>query len=431
MLKFNYIETKLGVKWNLATALAMVDKWDGTLLYTSSNAVSDGQIILAINPIFDATNKTCNTLELLDAVLELNSHIEFPFLFGYVGYDAKHLFEEKDVYRNLIETEHDHFAFHVCQIVVVFDLNWNCKHIYNIENSGSQLIDIKELESFIAPDINKFRVDFIDSNFSKEDYIQGVKEIQEYIRAGDVYQVNLTRKITCEFSGDIINAAKSLIESNRIEFGVFYKSGDKYLISTSPERFFSVKDNTILTSPIKGTAGRGENDEEIKQQLLNDTKNLRELAMITDLLRNDLSRICKPGSVQVNGFPILKTLENVFHLVSDIQGELSTDSFNDIITALFPGGSITGCPKIRACQIIEELENKGRGPYTGTFGYISGLRQMDFNILIRTVFINEGKLTFNVGGGITLLSDPEDEYLETIHKARNIVKALQIENFPD
>jgi anthranilate/para-aminobenzoate synthase component I len=431
MLKFNYIESEFDRKWDLPTALGMVNKWDGTLLYTSSNAVKNGQIILGINPVFEASSNTCNNMEVIDALLIMNKYLDFPFIFGYIGYDAKHLFEEKEVYKNIVETDFDQFAFHVYQYVFVFDLTWESKHFYSLENTTSESINIEDLKSFRASDFDDFSVSYINSDITKENYIDGVKRIQEYIRSGDVYQVNLTRKITCKFNGDVLNAAKSLIESNRIEFGVFYKSRDKYLISTSPERFFQIENNKILTSPIKGTAGRGDNDEAIKAKLLNDTKNLRELAMITDLLRNDISRVCKPGTVKVNEYPILKELKNVYHLVSDIEGELSTDSFSEIMSAMFPGGSITGCPKIRACQIIEELEQKGRGPYTGSFGYISGNGQMDFNILIRTVFIRNNELSFNVGGGITLLSDPEDEYLETIHKARNIIEGLQILNFED
>lgn len=431
MLKFNYKEIEIQREWNPDIVLSMVKKWDGTLLYSSPDSAINGRIILGLNPVFDASDKICNTLEVVDALLEMNLHIKFPFLFGYVGYDSKHIFEEKGVYRNLKEDGFNQFAFHVYQFVLIFDLNWDCKQMYGLKGVDKKLVKVKELVSFPDHEFDSFKVNYIKSDLDKGAYIDGVKRIQEYIKAGDVYQVNLTRKITCEFEGDVLNVTKSLIESNRIEFGVFYKSGDNYLISTSPERFFYAENNKILTSPIKGTAGRGQNDEQIKLDLLNDTKNLRELAMITDLLRNDISRICKPGTVKVNGYPILKELKNVFHLVSDIEGELSTDSFSEIMSALFPGGSITGCPKIRACQIIEELENKGRGAYAGSFGYISGNGQMDFNILIRTVFIRNNELSFNVGGGITLLSDPEDEYQETIHKARNIVEGLQILNFED
>ena len=217
-----------------------------------------------------------------------------------------------------------------------------------------------------------------------------------------------------------------MLQSNRIEFGVFYKFNDQYIISTSPERLFCSDGKTITASPIKGTVQN--TDNQAANQLLNDKKNLRELAMITDLLRNDLSKICKPGSVVVNGFPILKTLNNVFHLVADIEGELVETRMSNIFKALFPGGSITGCPKIRACQIIEELEQKGRGPYTGSFGYISGTNHADMNILIRTVLIQENRISFNVGGGITLLSQPEDEFEETQHKAKNIVQALGIDH---
>jgi para-aminobenzoate synthetase component 1 len=429
MLRFDYKKIEIQREWNLDTALNMIAQWDGALLYSSPDMGVDGKIILGLNPVFEASDRICNTLEVVDALLEMNSHLKFPFLFGYVGYDAKHLFEEKGVYQNLVEEGFNQFAFHVYQYVIMFNSNWEGMQFLSLQDAERELIGIHELSEFENKSYNDFKVSYVNSDLSRNEFIEGVNRIQEYIKAGDVYQVNLTRKITCEFEGDIISAAKSLIESNRIEFGVVYKFDDKYLISTSPERFFHTKNNKILTSPIKGTAGRGRNDEIVKNELLNDVKNIRELAMITDLLRNDISRICKPGTVKVNGFPILKELKNVYHLVSDVEGELSTNSFSEIMTALFPGGSITGCPKIRACQIIEELEKKGRGPYTGSFGYFTGDGEMDFNILIRTVLVKSKQLTFNVGGGITLLSNPDDEYMETIHKARNIVGALQINNF--
>ena len=144
-------------------------------------------------------------------------------------------------------------------------------------------------------------------------------------------------------------------------------------------------------------------------------------------MRNDIGKISEYNSVEVKGYPIIKELENVYHLVADIEGKIEKASVEDILKGVFPGGSISGCPKIRACQIIEELEKIGRGPYTGSFGYISTNNRMDFNILIRTLFYDNSKIWFNVGGGITLKSDPIKEYEETIHKASSIWEAINME----
>lgn len=407
----------------LQSAIELVEQWDGTLLYTSPDVEGDNDIILAFNPLLDISDEL--PLQLIDQLQE--SHpFDFPWIFGYIGYDAKGILEEQGIYSNLQDTDFPLFNFHVYQFVFIFNQQWNLKKAYEIkpQKANKTSISIEQALSFPKTGSGIFRISDLQSFPAQEGFIQGVNRIQEYIRAGDVYQVNLTRKVTADFTGDTSAAAKSLLESNRIEFGVFFKSEERYLISTSPERFFKTQNGKILTSPIKGTAGRNGDDETVKGQLLNDTKNLRELAMITDLLRNDIAKICTPGTVKVNGFPILKTLKNVFHLVADIEGQLTSSRFSDIMEAMFPGGSITGCPKIRACQIIEELEQKGRGPYTGSFGYLSGDGVLDFNILIRTVFIDKSRLSFNVGGGITLLSNPIDEYDETVHKAVNIVSAL-------
>ena len=202
------------------------------------------------------------------------------------------------------------------------------------------------------------------------------------------------------------------------------------MISTTPERFFRVENKVLTTAPVKGTIERSKDpvkDKENLQTLINSGKDKAELAMIVDLLRNDMHKICTEDSVFVKYFPMVKKLNNVYHLYSEIEGNLREVSYEKIFKALFPCGSISGCPKVRACQIIEELEGIGRGAYTGSFGYINFNGNSDFNILIRTLFYDNGNISFNVGGGITLLSDPEMEYRETIHKANNIYNAIKME----
>lgn len=426
MLKFKAEKIETSRNWNLQTAIGMVAKWNGTLLYTSPNYTEQNKIILAINPIASISSEQGDNIELIDKTIKDNSQLTFPFLFGYLNYDAKHLMESTGLYANLRDTSFPDFLWTAYEYVFFFDTQWNAKVQNQLSNGKNIHISISEIEQF-APCINEpFHVSSLKSQLNKTEFINGVLKVQEYIKAGDAYQVNLTRKLSGTITGSKTQAAKVLLQSNRIEFGVFYQHEHRQIISTSPERLFKTDGKQILTSPIKGTVEKTNSNSTAGEKLLTDTKNLRELSMIIDLLRNDLSRICIPGTVKVNGFPILKTLNNVFHLVADIEGMLNKVSMSEIFKALFPGGSITGCPKIRACQIIEELEQKGRGPYTGSFGYVTGNNRADMNILIRTVLIEYNKISFNVGGGITLLSDADDEFAETQHKAANILKALNV-----
>ncbi|MFO7864036.1 MAG: anthranilate synthase component I family protein [Salinivirgaceae bacterium] len=428
MWKFNVQNIDIHRNWSLTDVISMIEKWDGTLLFTSPEHDNSHNIVLGINPIATISSDNQHTLADVDAIVASNKHITHPFLFGHVSYDAKHIIEEPGIYKELQNNQFALFQFTIYQFVFIFTPSWELKQ--SVELSGktkSKTITIDQIEQFRPSKAGRFSVSIENSHPTKKGFIKGVESIHNYIKAGDVYQVNLTRQISGTITGSKTAAAQALLESNRIEFGVLQKCGSRYLVSTSPERFFQTDGQTILTSPIKGTAPTSSENHNAGTELLTDEKNLRELAMITDLLRNDLSRICEPGTVKVKGYPILKTLHNVHHLVADIEGKLTTTDFSKIITALFPGGSITGCPKIRACQIIEELEQQGRGPYTGSFGYITGHKKIDLNILIRTVFIENDQLTFNVGGGITLMSEPEDEFLETQHKAQNILQALNVQ----
>lgn len=426
MWKFKTQTTTIQRDWDLPTAIAMIDKWDGTLLYTSPEYQENGRIILAINPIQVISPIQGDSLSDIDKVIAKNKHIDFPFLFGYLNYDAKYLMESSEFYQNKRDTQFPDFQWTVYKFVFIFDTKWQLQNHFKITTNQNSADDTDEIMCFSAPKQNSFKISQLNSHPNKQQFINGVKRIHEYIKSGDAYQVNFTRKLTGQIEGDRKAAARALLQSNRIEFGVFYKHGTKYIISTSPERLFLTDAKKIIASPIKGTAQNTNTNQMEAEHLLKDEKNLRELAMITDLLRNDLSKVCKPTTVTVKGYPILKTLNNVFHLVADVEGEIEETQMSKIFKALFPGGSITGCPKIRACQIIEELEQKGRGPYTGSFGYITGSNTSDMNILIRTVLIENNQISFNVGGGITLLSEPYAEYEETEHKALNILNALNI-----
>ena len=265
------------------------------------------------------------------------------------------------------------------------------------------------------------------SEESEDKFISGVEACLDYIVAGDVFQVNLSRqwqyKLTKEIDSAIIYHA--LKKSNPAPFSALIQYENFSIVSSSPERLFSVQEGVLQTRPIAGTypRGIGSEDEAQKEGLINHPKEIAEHVMLLDLERNDMGRVCEYGSVFVNEVMTLETYPYVHHIVSNIKGKLKERStIKDIVQALFPGGTITGCPKVRCMQIISELEQKPRGAYTGSLGYLSQDGKMDFNILIRSFVHTDKKLTFRAGAGIVYDSIPERELAETKHKAAGLVK---------
>jgi para-aminobenzoate synthetase component 1 len=284
----------------------------------------------------------------------------------------------------------------------------------------------------------------ITSNFTHESYVSTVEKIQEFIKRGDTYQTNLTQQIHTELPENL-NAQRifwSLRKSHPAPFAAFIKRDSDFVVSISPERILivqspksTVQSLKITTSPIKGTLPRGETEAEdlfLRNELLNSKKDRAENVMIVDLLRNDIGRICEFGSVSVEKLCDLETHPTLFHLVSTVSGKLIKDvDFADIIKAVFPCGSITGAPKIRTMQIIDELETAERGLSMGAIGYSvmeNGKWKMenkiDMNVAIRTMVIRGREAIFNVGGGIVIDSNAEDEYAESLLKAKALLQAL-------
>jgi para-aminobenzoate synthetase component I len=267
------------------------------------------------------------------------------------------------------------------------------------------------------------------SVFSRAEYLSAVEAVRSYIVEGDVYQVNLSQRFAVQFTGDPFDRFATMYAANPAPFFAYINAGDHQIVSTSPERFIELRDGSVETRPIKGTRPRGKTpaeDEALRRELQESPKEDAELSMIVDLLRNDIGKVCRAGSVRVVEHKRLEAYQNVYHQVSIVKGELDPGmDAVDLLRATFPGGSITGCPKIRAMEVIDELEPVRRHLYTGSIGYVGFDGTMDLSIAIRTATFMGGKAVFSVGGGIVFDSDPASEFEETLHKGRTLMNALE------
>jgi len=404
---------------------------------------------IGLNPFmtFEAKGKSClvdnievsgEPFEVLDELIEkykLSEDIypEIPLIsgaIGYISYDVCRILE------NLPNNSEEDFEisdikFIFYNNIIIFDLQNNKQYITSLNgdkkevdlilNKIKQAIKIKEI---IVEEKNK---SFI-SNFNKEDYKSAITKLKDYIVSGDVYIANMTQRFYTESTEDSFEIYKKLRSINKAPFSAFMNFNDFQVISSSPERFLEINNRKVITRPIKGTRPRGRTKEEDtinSLELLNSEKDKAELLMVVDLERNDLSKVCKPHSVKVTELFKLETYATVFHLVSTVEGELKEGvSAIKCIKECFPGGSITGTPKIRAMEIIEELEGLKRNIYTGSIGYFDFRGNADFNIAIRTIIKKDNKAYFGVGGGITYDSIEEEEYNETLDKAEALMRVL-------
>ncbi|MBZ5489073.1 aminodeoxychorismate synthase component I [Halomonas aquamarina] len=267
------------------------------------------------------------------------------------------------------------------------------------------------------------------SELEHRDYAERFDAVQRYIRAGDCYQINLAQRFSAAYEGDEWQAYLRLRNATPTPFSGFMAWDKQAVLSVSPERFIQSRNGRVETRPIKGTRPRGatpQEDSALAEQLLSSTKDRAENVMIVDLLRNDLGRVCQPGTISVPQLCQLESYPNVHHLVSVVQGELAhSASPIALLSAAFPGGSITGAPKIRAMQIIAELEPCQRSVYCGSLGYVDVRGSMDTSITIRTFAASEGRLHVWGGGGLVADSTLDEEYTETLDKIRHLIKALE------
>ncbi len=357
-------------------------------------------------------------------------------LFGYFSYDLK------DFTEALPRTAIDDLGLpHLClfapSAVVCCDKKekkfWLCV-TQRVDEKNGPMGDIPESIESLLKNPSAKPPGFVagasgyTSSFTRAQYMAAVGKIKDYLAAGDIYQVNLSQRFETDFSGDPFALFSSLYQTAPGPFYAYVHAGDHWIVSTSPERFLRRRENDVETRPIKGTRPRGKDpaeDQKFREALARSPKDDAELSMIVDLMRNDLGRVCRGRSVRVAEHRRLEAYHNVFHLVSVVEGELAhgKDSV-DLLEAAFPGGSITGCPRIRAMEIIDELEPVRRHVYTGSIGYLSFHNSLDLSIAIRTATIFQNRIFFSVGGGVVFDSDPADEFEETLHKGRSLMEVL-------
>ncbi len=369
-----------------------------------------------------------------------NHKSPFPFSGGFVGFLSYDLCRKIEKIPSLSEDDKNipDICFGLYDGIFVYDhkkrdcfivahgINEPAGNI--IKNLNTIIKQANKKNQYVKSPHKKIKNE-ITSNFSKEEYIKSIGRVKRYIKNGDIYQANLTQRFETKYTRDAWLLYQRLRNINPAPFSSFIDYGDFQIISSSPERFIRVDKRKIQTRPIKGTIARGINKKEDivnKKILLNSEKDKSELIMIVDVARNDLGRISKIGTVKVEKLFSLEKYPTVYHLASTITGELREDvKFADIIKATFPGASITGAPKIRAMEIIDELEPTRRNIYTGSIGYLDFNGDMDFNIVIRTIVLKGAKAFFQAGGGIVWDSDKESEYKEAILKAKTLRKAVE------
>ncbi len=408
-----------------------------------------------------------NPWHILDGLMaryELLEEIDSPFplggCFGYWGYDLKDFVEPKlpRCAVNDLELPNCHVGFY--SSLVVFDHRLGQTSIIStgqqFDGSRNEAQAQREMEFWrarVCPNESACEKDLPQrqrdeennslsqclnasvvnpvSNLLRAEFIQKVEQAQRYIRAGDIYQVNLSQRLMTNFSLSGWDFFQRLLSVSPAPFSAYVDCGDFQIASSSPESFLRMSGSQIQTRPIKGTRPRSADsnrDAQLTYELQTSSKEMAELVMITDLLRNDLGKVCEYGSVQVPELVRLERYPQVQHLVSTVEGRLRPEVTHfAAFASSFPGGSITGAPKIRAMEIIDELEPITRGPYTGALGYLGFNRESQLSITIRTAVCQDGKIYFHVGAGIVADSNPEAEYEETLAKARGFFAALSQE----
>ena len=374
--------------------------------------------LIAFNPVDVYSFKIGEEQQKLQKFLDKNKN---NLIVGYISYDLGYeLLNINPIAKDDLELPDLYFLSY--NNYIEFKKNQACIHF----TKNDYLDKISEINKRPVADIEKGEISNFKTEISQSNYKNNFKKIINYIKAGDMYQVNYTHKMTAETEMLPRNLFLHFLKKNPVDFAAYLESDEFSVSSLSPERFIKIEGKEILSQPIKGTVKRGRSlaeDNRNRKELLESEKEKAELFMIVDLIRNDLGKICEIGTVDVIKKREIQNLPKVFHTYSKVKGVLKKDVNSiDALLSMFPGGSITGCPKKRAMEIIDEIEPLRRGIYTGSIGYILPNGNAEFNIAIRTIVHKKNKLYLGVGGGITIESKLEDEYEETLAKAQSFLK---------
>ncbi len=352
-------------------------------------------------------------------------------MFGYLTYDLKNSIECLQS-KNLDFQSFPNMHFFIPSIVIKVNKN-NVDISYDAMYSSDEIDSVFFSIKAIKVKNRKIIPVKIQSRVSKEEYVSNILKIKNHLQSGDIYEMNYCQEFYAQkINIDPFDLFVRLNDIAKAPFASFYRCKNHFCLCASPERYLKKEGSRIFSQPIKGTIKRIEDsllDKINQDKLLNSAKDFSENVMIVDLVRNDLSRIAKKSTVKVDELAGLYTYRDVHHLISTISCKIDKNTtISDVLQASFPMGSMTGAPKIRAMQLIEEFENTLRGLYSGSIGYITPNKDFDFNVVIRSVFYNQQShyLSFMVGGAITIDSDPELEYEECLVKAKSIFEALGV-----
>lgn len=380
-------------------------------------------------------------------VLDENLPRFFGGAVGYLSYDMVRFFEDVNIEKRGEFAFFPDLYFVITDTILIFDnVQHTIKVVYNAYIVDDDLkgayekalrkIDeiVEDLWGPLKRSQSKKRGEDRElkwsSNVNKEEFVEKVERAKEYIAAGDIFQVQISQRLSLETRSDPFDIYRTLRRVNPSPYMFYLKYGDLHVVGSSPEVLVRLEGNRVETRPIAGTRRRGrdlENDQRMERELLADPKERAEHIMLVDLGRNDIGRVCKMGSVHVNELMVIERYSHVMHIVSNVMGEIDPryDQF-DLLQACFPAGTVTGAPKIRSMEIIEELEPSNRGLYAGAVGYFSFQGNMDTCITIRTIVIKGDQAYLQAAAGIVADSEPDKEYLETLNKLKGMVKAIEM-----
>ena len=402
---------------------------------------------LGHNPYSEIIGDDRETLEKLKMEIGKKYDISsnpFPFkggAIGHISYEAIAISEKKLKFNNLEDLSVPSIRFYLYKDYICYDhythkvfiitniLEGDNLSYEEILTSHKELYKKLNAESNnIEDNLESEEIEF-KSNYSKEEFMEKVEKAKEYILKGHVFQVVLSQRITCTTSKSGLEIYRRLRAGNPSPYMFYIKFNDYDIIGSSPESLVSLRGNRVVTNPIAGTRKRGKTESEDKdliRELLNDEKEKAEHVMLVDLGRNDIGKVSKIGTVEVEGFMEVEKFSHVMHITSNVSGEIEKgkDAFN-AFEACFPAGTVSGAPKIRAMEIIEELENRKRGVYSGAVGYFSYGGSMDMSIAIRTMILKDNVAYMQAGAGIVYNSIPEKEYEETLNKLKVLMEVLK------